>query len=528
MSRINHHLGISVCFCLLFSLISRGQVFQRPSLIFNLGQIPNDTLTPTTSFAGNYNLLTDFDTTQLPLFLNRQLELTYTLFFVLKKNTPSYSTDSIYFKLNQSIITEELYSSNSIEFFDLDTSSNPIIVCIKGVAQSNRQLKNLNLSFLNTAIFDLFEITFFNEILDDRLTRQYETYLALKYSINISQNTDPSKRDYFYDPINPLVWSSVSEANYDKNIVAIGSIPDAHWEQGQTATNSTNLPFIGSLSDSLSLGQFPQFTTPLHNELLVFSQKLPNTTNPSSNCLSLSFIDSIEIYNWKFRTYDWHIARDIHIACEGLTTLDSVYLTDGVSANLLNGSIKPNGLYMLDIPSTLLHSNRSYFFARSFSVIANCSDSVWEYDQGVEYFDPSENDSNSNMMFVDMNSYELYYSLSSLQPGGQYFLITNQGSPLALLGFNSSSFMQRVNHSSIQVEVYPNPTDAYSFTNVSIQSNSQKESRTQLKLYNALGQIIHQLETSKNSVQIQVANPGVYLLLVSTEGQTIVSKVIVK
>ncbi len=81
----------------------------------------------------------------------------------------------------------------------------------------------------------LAEAIYYDRILDKEESRIVESYLAMKYSVNITANEDPDLRDYV-DTEKNAAWDSRSDHPFDEEVLALGRNDNIGFYQTQTFT----------------------------------------------------------------------------------------------------------------------------------------------------------------------------------------------------------------------------------------------------------------------------------------------------
>lgn len=180
------------------------------------------------------------------------------------------------------------------------------------------------------------ELVFYDKILEPAQARVVESYLGMKYSINITKNDNPELRDYI-DIYDNQAWDSKSDKEYDEEVMALGRLDRISFFQPQTFTSdSKSIRFTTDLNSSL--GQI----NPLNCEdksLVLLSKKTSKIPAPIGECGTVDFT-----HPWKLRFINWR-ARASNLYVE----LDTVYneltgasLTDGANTWPLEISILQN------------------------------------------------------------------------------------------------------------------------------------------------------------------------------------------
>lgn len=216
--------------------------------------------------------------------------------------------------------------------------------------------------FGDTTLFDIAEIWISEGKLTDDQTRHLETYLALKYAVNISQNKEERYRSYFTAK-NKRQWHSPTEGRYNQEILGVGRMDAFGWQQTQTQNNPevSGLAFTVALDEVKPQGQMKDVPM-ADNSYLIFSKAANFNTAicpaPSRN---------LPFYGWKIKRTAWQSpAKYVQfVATSAISSLssatqDTVLLTDGQATYFLPVSRQGN-TQQITIPIALLADGTNYF-----------------------------------------------------------------------------------------------------------------------------------------------------------------------
>ncbi len=169
----------------------------------------------------------------------------------------------------------------------------------------------------------LTELIHFEDVLPQEAIRKVESYLALKYSINITENPEAELRNYINGQDEKL-WNVYTDALFDKEVLALGRIDSLGFYQTQTYT--ADAENIRVSLDSVS----PQGAMPpaelTDKAMLVLSK---NAFSPEL----LRCGDAPGRRQWKLRFKDWQYWQGkLYITLnEVLAQKDYPILTNGQS-----------------------------------------------------------------------------------------------------------------------------------------------------------------------------------------------------
>lgn len=142
----------------------------------------------------------------------------------------------------------------------------------------------------------LTEVLFFDEILSTKEAREVESYLALKYSVNITQNSKASLQ--YYAPHKEKVWQYAVDGFYDAEVLGLGQDRSKAYYQTQTYSSDAKSIRL-SFTANEQLGEMPQMDLTDQSHLIV-SRKKDQSLN--DHCLFPA-----EVYPWKLHFENWSI-----------------------------------------------------------------------------------------------------------------------------------------------------------------------------------------------------------------------------
>lgn len=175
------------------------------------------------------------------------------------------------------------------------------------------------------------EIIYYDVSLTPEEARVVESYLALKYSINISENENPELRNYVNTSLKE-VWQFGSDKWFNQEIMALGRMDKIRFYQPQTFTSDAQSIEV-SLDATSTLGTMPSKHSLQDSSLLVISK---NNELPTSGPCGSLFAER----SWMFRFINWHSsATAFYITLKGDIDTGLVpTLTNGQFKKLLNSS----------------------------------------------------------------------------------------------------------------------------------------------------------------------------------------------
>jgi len=348
-------LGFSLYLCVLLSgVISAQQApggVEKPLLWYAEADV--------VSTIGNYH---SFDLLQLAEthLLDSELPGSSTLFFVLKPSRDG--------------ATEAFLNIDGIQLFgdriehhgqviELEyVEGEPCIVSLqvqRPVSYARRRLQGAEV--FDPALFDIAELIAFPRILSREELRKVNSYLALKYSITITQNEHAQWRDYWM-PNNAHYWDTRIDRLYDHRVLGLGRSDKEGFYQTQTISSSGDEVRV-SLGEVLAPGEMPE--SDLEDEsFIIFSEKERSNANWGSCDNRVRNVHPLE--NWKFQLQNWGSTETelfIRVKAADKSLLsDSLFLFDGQVVEylpLVNSNIE---FWTYSVSLNTLLSFRHYFF----------------------------------------------------------------------------------------------------------------------------------------------------------------------
>ncbi len=280
------------------------------------------------NYIGNHPVFPDSSTVLLAGLKEVSKENTGSLFIVLRND--SIATGSPLLSVGATRVYKDstLVRNHNFDNIQIDSSS----ILIRAQYQGSSLMKHLGqLVWIdrNTVIS---EVIFYDSYLSSSEARKVESYLALKYSINISRNKDKSLRDYL-TMTGEKVWRYKADKEYSKSILGIGRVDDFDFYQLNTfSSDSRTIQF--SIDDSLSLGMDREDSVD-NNSLVILAEK--EFSPLKSNCHTLFG----ERY-WKLRFHNWGLNTPyLYLTVD--TNYQSqlqYYVLDGITQYLASAKLK--------------------------------------------------------------------------------------------------------------------------------------------------------------------------------------------
>jgi hypothetical protein len=346
-----NHLTCRALLCyakaLLFSCLLAGAV-NLPAQVFNsypthcwFKSNPAAPLATDSLFIGNYKGLDLTDSTAKAHVkgVASQYSLRSGTLFVVLGTTDSSTTDKPLFGFGGTNIyrTFMMVLGDTIHF-DKDLAKAPGIVRISYSMHRDSYYGEKLRQAPNTYIS---ELIYFKKVLEQEEVRKIESYLALKYSINITANSNPSLRHYANASAQHL-WNARTDGYFDEEVMALGRLDSLEWLQTQTRT-ADGESIIISLDTTTAKGAMPAITV-ANNSVLVLSK---SDFSPKE----LRCGEGLEHRLWKIRLQDWNSPADAFYITlnEEISPSEYPKLSNGFHEQVLPVTVG-NGISRIRVP----------------------------------------------------------------------------------------------------------------------------------------------------------------------------------
>ena len=301
----------------------------------------------TGDLVGNYSVL-DFRKSSLQTIGKRIAEQkSGTLFFVIRPKATAYPSDYVLRFGSVKLYRDSVMVDGAvapIEHIGLE----PTIVKVnyKGKSGQNWRRKSFGIS----SQIDLAEVVCYDFVLNDSLARVAESYLAIKYSINISKNSNPKFRDYF-NPYNGILWDSRIDSLYNEEIMAVGRMDRLGFLQSQTITSDSYRIKVG-LDTLLQANQMPQNT--MADSSVIMLYKGSELLRPQCGGSPYFSLFKMKLFNWVSD------ARNVIVELDTALPYSRLTISDGLMKDSV-GMTWNSGKTILTIPLSNLTNNKDYF-----------------------------------------------------------------------------------------------------------------------------------------------------------------------
>ncbi|MCC5918586.1 MAG: T9SS type A sorting domain-containing protein [Cryomorphaceae bacterium] len=295
----------------------------------------------------------------------------------------------------------------------------------------------LKINLNDSAGVKIVEIIHYNRNLSDTERRKIESYLAIKYAINISKNNDENFRSYIYDDYGKL-WNHRTEGAFNETILGLGRFDKSDFYQTQTSDEG-NLVF--ALDTLTQKGQMPKVFIEDMSFIIFSSRKKASQNLFRCSDESASTGNVHPLFNWKIKTESWQSdSKYIRFVFKGKHDRghahhDTLFLTDGIivipvycryADSVMEGYFS----------TTNLRPHTTYFFEpESFG---SCPDSLEIKekltDQGFFDVTITSVKSDNNILVKNWNtnyqqslSFEGHQKIIEALPSGQYSFCQEDG-----------------------------------------------------------------------------------------------------
>ncbi len=381
----------------------------------------------------------------------------------------------------------------------------------------------------DTSVFSMAEFIAFPRILDREELRKVSSYLALKYSITITENQDAKWRDYITSK-NAHYWDSGIDKYYKNRVIGIGRSDKDSLYQTQTISNK-DLDLKISLGYEVEEGKMPNKIMG-DESFIIFSERNLKNMKPTS-CL-MSNPNKNPLRAWKFKLKNWSsIETDLKLEVEienALDVSDSIFIYDGNNYRYLALSSNDSTKAYYTVKLDSLQNGVNYYFTLS-KQKSNCTD----LDIQVQGNDVVISNSIDENWQAEYHSLETGLSIvdqvdvrntSRRLENGQYLITikdsegVSQKSEVVMITSQGGNGVELNN--GPELTVYPNPMKRGEVSHLSIK-NIPNKGDLNLTIVDANGrEVISKNLAYQNEIleSIKISIPGTYTII-ATQSNTI-------
>ena len=426
-----------------------------------------------------------------------------------------------------------------------------------GGSRAYRVRQNLLTAKADSSLFEVAEALFFDRILTDYDRRRVESYLGLKYSLNITINATGLWKDYLAAEGDSL-WNSQTDTYFNQQVLGLGHDTVSHWYQVQTATNDTHkiriavdtLAFLGHQPRSaLSPGSKAVFSL---REKRQWGTQLP--CDPHSG-------NPVIWEGWKFKVNHWGtvntrfaVELDENLVNASVLKPMVVLSSDSGYVDYLPVTTTAGG-YRFNIPLDSVEDHVNYYIAMVDSGAVCLSQVIFQTVDaiscgstnagGISAFVAREllpaqlTLTTSEQRYVHTIA-DPYVQINGLSKGVYDLHLANDNGLLALstvqLGKDcpcaghpewniTQTPAERHTTAPRSITLYPNPVQANQTVYVKVNANEQP---IEYLIYTRDGRLILQEETAEKRWHCSLPVSGAYVLQCKLESTTLSAQIIVQ
>jgi hypothetical protein len=425
-----------------------------------------------------------------------------TVFLVLELNQKPEG--KAFLKLGDLVICDDHISVSGRRMPIRYTVGEPSIVSIQHRKNKTYgQISTGDLKLGDQTLFSLAELVVYPKALSREERRKVSSYLALKYSIPITQNKDEKWRDYWSHNAH-FYWNKSVDFLFDKEVVALGKSNSQQFFQPQTATNSKDT-LILSIGDTLGLGNMPEIEVS-DESYVIFAKKNERIRNGIA--CSKTNIEEHPLLNWKFYLQDWKKqAQPLFLkvaAVDDSLPTDSLFIHDGVERYFLPLVSNNNGFWTYRANLEDLEDDVHYLFM-----------SNTQLDCNKHFEDPDAAHVLNEGDFQSISGKPIDYPLNEQQ----YISVWSDvhGEPFAIdLKQRDPAKSDITIVEQPKIKVYPNPSGQSTLVTIEIQELKGAQA-VDLSVFNANGKLIHnkELKHEKHIItSFTPRTPGFYTICI--------------
>lgn len=473
----------ALCSCAFFSLTSYAQ--ESPggvpgaTLWHSQADVSDDDRVPA-SMIGNYTTI-DLLGFESGVDVNDlSLQGSSTLFFVLK---PDFEAPSGlgFLRIGDIRIYDDRIDygrgSTPIVFED----GEPKIIAVQ-IQRPHRYAlgRRGGMSLENAALYSMAELIIYPGIHSREELRKVTSYLALKYSITITENKEEKWRDY-WTADNSTYWDTRIDRLFKERVIGLGRSDDERFFQTQTVTSEGNEITV-ALDELRPMGEMPEVTV-AEDAFVIFSEREERRTT-LLDCSS-STASSHDLFRWKFQLQNWSSdARQILIRIpntenKGREEEDSLFLSDGHIVQyvpLVSESLSSR-IYSVSLVG--LQNGVHYFFTNGDQ--KECDETLIETRENIIIADVANNEGKSWTFEVQsLEDGSLYSEATngtslrrSMNPGQYVVSILDDSGDLLttrVVRIDESSGQDDLLYSQADIRVYPNPVEQSATATLSVRN----------------------------------------------------------
>lgn len=410
----------------------------------------------------------------------------------------------------------------------------------------------------DSSLFDVAEALYFDRILTEFDRRRVESYLGLKYSLNVTINATGAWKDYLAAE-GDSVWDSQTDKYYNQEVLGLGHDTISNWYQIQTATNDSSKIII-AVDTVTFLGHQARIAV-APGSRAVFSLRTKRQWGAQSPCETHTG-SPVVWEGWKFRVNDWGtVNSQFAVQLDGDLVSSSVLhpmivlSSDGSYVEYLPVT-EVGGTYRFDIPLDSIQDESNYYIAMVDSGVVCSSQVIF---QTVDEISCGNANGGGVAAFVSrdllpaklilthfdgreevQNINSESFTIEGLPKGGYEIHLSNNQGLLAISTFElgkgctcSGSEQWNISEGSPEntltskslLVAYPNPASVGTYVRFDLDS---EEFPLGYKIYSSDGRLVALKETNEKHWEYLFPVSGVYTVQCELENATLSAQIIIQ
>lgn len=379
------------------------------------------------------------------------------------------------------------------------------------------------LEVIDKTLFNLAELVVFSRVLSREEKRKVSSFLALKYSITITENKENDWRDYWTSE-DLYYWDKGIDRMFNKRVLGLGRSDKEHFFQSQTVSTSGREIWF-ALNHMKSQGIMP--AAQINDaSFIVFSER-DSTLFDGANCRGKQS-ESHPLERWKFKLKDWESEEEelwVKMRMpENIDPEDSLFLYSGAYRQFLPIASKQGEFWSYRILLQGLSPGVNYFFTRTSS--EECLEQIIQFaDNQLEVFNPQlepwklEIQSLESGLITSANVDRFNFT-AVLGQGQQLVTVRNADEePVAIQVVSGSTHGKEGGENSIHPELslFPNPVESGQVSVLSAHDLPGKQA-VSIVISDAAGRVIRNQTieyVEELEYKVKLDAPGVYTLCVN-------------
>lgn len=456
-----------------------------------------------------------------------------TTFFLVLKPSFSQATGAEFIKLGDISVYDNRIDHGTT-FTPLDFSDgNPKILTLK-MQRSPRYKTSLlpSLEIKDSSLFSLAELIYYPHLKSRESIRMVNTYLAIKYSIPITDISEKQWRDYLAAD-STHYWDFSTDKLYSKRVLGVGRSWDEDLFQPQTQTSHGSFLQL-SLDTLKNQGDMPR--VPIEEDaFLIFSERVPAAFSSLLTCNQKGINP---LLNWKLKPHNWDSETSrmlIKMDRPSGVLADSIWITDGYNYTHVPLIVNSPTMLTYSISLDSLVNGLHYFFTSDYG--NPCDDLEITVAQNILTVDMSSISSGDNSFTLKIHNYgnglliqePLNGSLTKQLNDGQYQLtvLDREGKTVAersILIKPTSDSDKPLELIEPELVLSPNPVLVGNLSRLTIK-NLPCDQNITLRVSDGSGKVLFANQMPyENSMEVQLTGPtpGLYTISV-IQGATVYS-----